>query len=45
MASLVLKDLSPRNSWRAAKDFREHIIRTLARRVVTEAIVRTGGSL
>ena len=45
IASVVLEDLSPRNSWRAAKDFREHIIRTLARRVVTEAIVRAGGSL
>ena len=43
IASVVLEDLSPRNSWRAAKDFREHIIRTLARRVVTEAIVRAGG--
>lgn len=45
IVSVVLEDLSPRNSWRAAKDFREHIIRTLARRVVTEAIVRAGGQL
>ncbi|MET4695624.1 xanthine dehydrogenase subunit XdhB [Endozoicomonas lisbonensis] len=45
IAAVVLEDLSPRNSWRAAKDFREHIIRTLARRVVTEAIVRAGGQL
>ncbi|AMO57682.1 xanthine dehydrogenase [Endozoicomonas montiporae] len=45
LAAVVLEDLSPRNSWRAAKDFREHIIRTLARRVVTEAITRAGGEL
>ena len=31
---LVLGDLMPRDSWRAAKDFREHIIRTLAEKVL-----------
>ncbi|WP_263079042.1 xanthine dehydrogenase FAD-binding subunit XdhB [Endozoicomonas sp. Mp262] len=45
IASRVLEELSPRNSWRASRDFREHIIRTLAHRVVTEAIVRAGGQL
>jgi len=34
----VLGDLRPRDSWRAAKDFREHIIKTLAERVLREAI-------
>ena len=43
IAGTVLTGLNPRNSWRAAKDFREHIIRTLAERVVTEAIQRAGG--
>ncbi|MFK0570895.1 xanthine dehydrogenase subunit XdhB [Endozoicomonas sp.] len=45
IAAMVLEELSPRNSWRASKDFREHIIRTLADRVVTEAIIRAGGQL
>lgn len=45
IASMVLEELSPRNSWRASKDFREHIIRTLADRVVTQAIIRAGGQL
>ncbi|OED43260.1 xanthine dehydrogenase FAD-binding subunit XdhB [Endozoicomonas sp. (ex Bugula neritina AB1)] len=45
ISSMALEELSPRNSWRASKAFREHIIRTLADRVVTEAIVRAGGKL
>lgn len=36
----VLDDLQPRDSWRAAKDFREQIIRTLAARVVSAAILQ-----
>jgi xanthine dehydrogenase FAD-binding subunit len=36
----VLSDLRPRDSWRAAKDFREQIIKTLAERVLREAIKR-----
>lgn len=46
LQSTVLADLSPRDSWRGAKDFREHIIRTLARRVTAEAIegAKGGGS-
>ncbi len=38
-------DLVPRDSWRAAKDFREHIIRTLAKRVAAEALKRNGVEL
>ncbi len=38
----VLSDLKPRNSWRAAKDFREHLIKTLAERVIKEAIETAG---
>ncbi len=45
IASMVLEELSPRNSWRASKDFREHIIRTLADRVISEAMIRAGGQL
>ena len=36
----VLSDLRPRDSWRAAKDFREHLIKTLAERVLREALQR-----
>jgi len=36
----VLNDLRPRDSWRAAKDFREQIIKTLAKRVLREALKR-----
>ena len=45
IAGTVLDDLSPRNSWRAGKKFREHLIRTLAHRVVSEAITRAGGKV
>ncbi len=45
ITGMVLTDLSPRNSWRAAKDFREHIIKTLAEKVITEAITRAGGKI
>ncbi len=45
LADTVLEDLKPRNSWRASKDFREHIIKTLASRVSAEAIKRAGGEL
>lgn len=48
VAEAVAADVSPRSSWRASKDFRLHIIRTLARRVLAEAIRRAqiscGGS-
>ena len=36
----VEADVQPRSSWRAAKDFRLHIIRALAERVVAKAVVR-----
>jgi xanthine dehydrogenase FAD-binding subunit len=45
IAGLVMEDLSPRDSWRAAKDFREHIIATLARRVTAEALRQNGAAL
>jgi xanthine dehydrogenase FAD-binding subunit len=41
-ADRVLKDLTPRDSWRASKDFREHIIQELARRVLAEALAKDG---
>lgn len=42
MAEAVDADVSPRTSWRANKDFRLHIIRTLAVRVVKAAAERSG---
>lgn len=36
----VVKDVRPRTSWRASADFRVHIIRTLAGRVLEEALRR-----
>lgn len=42
VAEAVEADVSPRTSWRANKDFRLHIIRTLAVRVVKAAAERSG---
>jgi len=42
VGSSVLSDLRPRDSWRAAKDFREQIITTLSERVLREALNRNG---
>ncbi len=41
----VLQDLMPRDSWRASKDFREHIIKTLARKTLSEALIGAGVEL
>ena len=45
VASNVLDDLSPRDSWRASKDFREHIIRELAKRTLRQALSGAGGAI
>lgn len=42
VAEAVEADVSPRTSWRANKDFRLHIIRTLAVRVIKAAAERSG---
>ena len=39
----VLKDISPRNSWRASRDFRLHIAVEMAKRCLEESIKRAGG--
>jgi xanthine dehydrogenase FAD-binding subunit len=44
-ALAVLEDIHPRDSWRAAKDFREHIAVELARRCLAEAVRRAGGDI
>jgi len=45
IAESVADDVSPRSSWRAAKDFRLQIIATLAHRVVKQAILNAGGTI
>ncbi|MBW7981494.1 xanthine dehydrogenase FAD-binding subunit XdhB [Enterobacillus tribolii] len=45
ISEAVEQDVSPRSSWRAEKDFRLHLIRTLAQRVVTLAVQRAGGEI
>ena len=44
-ARAVLEDIHPRDSWRAAKDFREHIAVVLAERGLREAIRLSGGEI
>lgn len=44
-AQAVLEDVHPRDSWRAAKDFREHIAVVLAERCLTESIRLSGGEI
>ena len=39
----VLKDIRPRDSWRASKAFRQHIAVEMAKRALRESIIRAGG--
>lgn len=41
----VVQDVKPRSSWRASKEFRLQIIRTLAVRVITQAATQVGGKI
>jgi len=45
VAESVLGDLRPRDSWRAPKDLRRQIIKTMAQRVLLEALQQSGVSL
>lgn len=44
-AQAVKEDIHPRDSWRAAKDFRMHIAVECAKRAFREAVKRAGGAL
>ena len=44
-AQAVLKDINPRDSWRASKAFRQHIAVEMARRALAESIRRAGGEV
>lgn len=39
----VLADINPRDSWRAAKDFRQHIAVEMAKRALIESVKKAGG--
>ncbi|MGL6319480.1 xanthine dehydrogenase FAD-binding subunit XdhB, partial [Aeromonas hydrophila] len=45
IAEAVGADVAPRSSWRADKEFRLHLIKTLAQRVITCAVERAGGKI
>jgi xanthine dehydrogenase FAD-binding subunit len=44
-AALALKDINPRTSWRASREFRLHLAGELARRAIGESVIRAGGTL
>jgi len=44
-AAKVLDDVNPRESWRAGKEFREHICKVLAERALVESVRLSGGVL
>ena len=44
-AKAVLEDIHPRDSWRAAKAFREHIAVEIAKRALTRSITLGGGEI
>ena len=44
-AQAVKEDINPRDSWRAARDFRMHIAVESARRAFLEAVKRAGGEV
>jgi len=44
IVNAVEQDVKPRDSWRATKEFRLHVIRTLTQRVVKQAVERAGGN-
>lgn len=44
-AQAVLADIHPRDSWRAAKDFRQHIAVVLAERALKESVRLAGGEI
>ena len=43
IGDMVLEDVTPRDSWRASKAFREHISKLLCKRALREAVRRAGG--
>ena len=44
-ANAALRDVNPRDSWRASRDFRLHLAHELAKRALTESIRLNGGEI
>ena len=44
-ALAVLEDITPRDSWRASKALRQHVAVEMARRCLTESVIRCGGEV
>lgn len=44
MTEALEEDVKPRDSWRASKDFRLHLIKTLAKNVTRQAVENQGGT-
>ena len=44
-ASLVLKDINPRDSWRGGKAFRQHMAVEMAKRALIESVKKAGGEV
>ena len=44
-AEKALSDMKPRDSWRASKEFREQLIKEMARRSLVNSIRRAGGKI
>jgi len=44
-AAAVLQDIRPRDSWRASKEFRQHIAVETAKRCLTESVKLAGGTI
>lgn len=45
MAEALVQDVVPRTSWRASKEFRLHIIKTLAKKELRRAVEKQGAAL
>ncbi len=43
MTDALEQDVKPRDSWRASKDFRLHLIRTLSKKVIQQSVANQGG--
>jgi xanthine dehydrogenase FAD-binding subunit len=44
-AKAALNDINPRTSWRANREFRQHLAEELAKRVISEALKRAGAEI
>ena len=44
-AKLALEEMKPRDSWRASKEFREQLIKEMAKRSLVNSIRRAGGKI